>query len=271
MLGIWKLGSVILVLSNSCEFIDGKRKKSTRRLRNLNIFKTDFFDEEGAPQPGYTFGMVRELDGSWVGNEKFKYEGITNNYCSVARFDPRVPLGGGMGTWDGRYVGDDGDGSSCATIGVDPVAGGVNNSRWFSNLDLGEVYHYVFEQMQCLSGPACEYDVTESGILPGYKVAAKGCGAHLKTDITNDDMYWCELYQSNLMYNEITNSTELVVVLTYQSYSGGYNNYTCPQRVTYNVSDLEADDDAEGAALFVHQNSYTTDVYDSSNWDCELE
>lgn len=137
-------------------------------------------------------------------------------------------------------------------------------------MDPNEAYILQIEEKTCLPESKCDYDVLSSGDFEDFEVTAKACGAHLKKDQINDNSYSCELYQTNLLYNANTNEIKSVVVLTYSSYEGGYDNYNCPDRPTFSNTELLADENAEGIAQFVLVADFSYQVAnpDVTTWNC---
>jgi len=227
-----------------------KKQKTAGKKNNDNI------------QEGFEAGMTKEIAGSWVGDEKFKYEGAVLNYCSHAIFNPTNDKN--YLTWNAAYL-DDTDGS-CKGIGLDPLNGTIN-AGWYPMVDPNEAYILKIEQKKCLEIPECNYDIFSSGDFAGFKLISKACGAHLKKDKINNNSFSCELYQTNLLKNA-ENVMKLVVILTYTSYQDGYDNYVCPLKPTYSKDDFIADSNAEGMAQFVLQAGFDNSWQNTTAWDC---
>jgi hypothetical protein len=153
-------------------------------------------------------------------------------------------------------------------MGVDPKEGSVNNEDYFTDIFYPEESYVLrLDYKSCLVAPDCSYDVTTSEGYEDYEVVASSCGAHLKEDLLNA-YFSCELYQVNKVQKKDGTGDPLdVVILTYTSYYGGYGNFSCPGKPTYDLEEFVADPVAEGTARFVLQSSYGEGV-NSSDWEC---
>jgi len=264
---------VLLAINNEISVVNAKSSKATKLPKASKGSKSAKKIEEPTPQEGFEFGMAKEIEGLWVGEERWSNSTLEDrpydiiyNYCSRALFNPTN--GKNLLTWEAAYL-DDTDGS-CENLNVDPLSGTVNGDLWFASLDPNAAFILQIEEKKCLPESKCDYDVLSSGDFADFEVTAKACGAHLKRDQIYDNYYSCELYQTNLLYNANTNETKSVVVLTYTSFEGGYDNYICPERPTFSNTELLADGNAEGIAQFVLQRdfSYQEANPDVTAWDC---
>jgi len=214
---------------------------------------------------GFEDGMAAEIAGLWVGEEKYKDGEIVYNYCSRALFQPSEY--GNYLTWHGYYLGFENE--TCADIGVNPMTGGVDNPTYFTDsYDPEESYVLRLDKKVCLLESDCTYDVTTSDSFADYELMESSCGAHLKRDLMSE-YYSCELYQVNQIKNKGDGTEELVVILTYSHFTGGYNNFSCSDKPTYDMDEFLSDPIAEGTARFVLQSGYDTNTNSTfMDWEC---
>lgn len=57
--------------------------------------------EQPKPQEGFEMGMTKEIEGLWVGEEKFKDDSVIYDYCSRALFNPTNEKN--FLTWNAAY------------------------------------------------------------------------------------------------------------------------------------------------------------------------
>ena len=97
---------------------------------------------------------------------------------------------------------------------------------------------------------------------------AKSCGVHLKKENLLSGGFDCELYQINRVEAKDGGSTLDVAVLTYGSmWTGGFRNFTCPNKPTYDLDDLMEDPNGQGTTLMVLQSGYGSGV-NLTDWEC---
>jgi len=161
-------------------------------------------------------------------------------------------------------VGDEGEAENCEDVGVDALAKTIDGS-WLPLLEPSEAFIQQIKQKSCLDPMYCNYDV--AGEFPGYTSVATACGTHLAEDNFRPDEYACEHYLTTLIENE-AGDQELVMVLSYYTYLGGFSNTTCPSMPTFNENDFEYDPNMAGMTRFVLQANDLTDSFDTAGWDC---
>lgn len=209
---------------------------------------------------GFESGMSNDIAGLWVGEEKWKNDGI-HTYCSSATFLTKDS--GSYSTLDVLYLGNETE--TCEDMGISPKTGGVDNPEFFTLYDPNEHYFHRVEYKTCLAEEDCTYDVTTSEGFEDYEVVASSCGAHLEQGVVND-WYSCELYQvSRLQKKDSPGETIDVAVLTYSSFEGGFANFACPNKPTYDLEEVNEDPLAQGTTRFVLQSG---GVSDTSEWEC---
>ena len=106
-------------------------------------------------------------------------------------------------------------------------------------------------------------------LIPCFRHLQPSCHGFidvLHTRSFREDEFSCELYQTNLV-EDANGNDEVVVVLTYLTYTGGYDNFRCPEKPTFDLDQLKGDPDADGMTLFVLQNGLP-ETSDPTTWDC---
>jgi len=229
-------------------------------------------------QPGYECGMAAEMNGYWVGEDKYRDSNQTacpgeSSYCSTALFDPRGMPPQNYFTFLSAYIGE-GYEMGCMDVGVNSNTGDVNGP-WLRELDPNLNYIVQVEQKKCLPKEQCPYNVvTESGLYDDYIILEQACISHLEVDrLTN--LFQCEQYQINLL-QKIDDPDDLLVVgvLSYSlGVEGGYGNVVCPSQPTFDTNILETDPNMDGILLVVKQSNIgePVDVTNTTNWECKVD
>jgi len=244
-----------------------KKKKSEAPSSAPSSVPTSFL------QPDYDFGMFKEIEGFWVGEEKFANEecGGPFDYCSTAIFDPRGEVEPeNFLIFQSAFIGETGSSSCLADAGVNPVTGDIN-SNWFRKVD---PFNYILqiEQKECLAKEECTYDVVEqSGFFDDYTILEQSCGSHLKVDRTTG-LNNCELFQVNLLEENTTKDLLVVNVLSYSGGVAGYGNIVCPIEPTFSLDTLASDENMDGILLFVKQGCIGENctVTSTDDWECTI-
>lgn len=151
-------------------------------------------------------------------------------------------------------------------MGVDPKTGDVNSTDYFTDKFYPEESYVLrVDYKACLLETDCSYDLTTSDEYSDYEVIASACGAHLKEDLLQA-YFSCELYQINtIQKKDGTEDPMDVVILTYSSFEGGYENLSCPNKPTFDEDEFLSDPIAEGMTRFIKQSSYEGN---STDFEC---
>lgn len=106
---------VLLAINEELSVVNAKSSKGTKLPKVSKGSKSAKKIKERTPQEGFEFGMAKEMEGLWSGEERWSnntledrpYD-IISNYCSKALFNPTN--GKNFLTWEAAYL-DDTDGS----------------------------------------------------------------------------------------------------------------------------------------------------------------
>ena len=155
---------------------------------------------------------------------------------------------------------------------MNPLTGAVNNSQFYTT----ETENYLLGvgYKACLTEADCDYDVTTAEGFEDYNVVAKSCGVHLKENFLSGG-YDCELYQINRVEKVAEDGaveTLDVAILTYGDvWTGGFANFSCPQKPTYDFEELTEDESLLGTTLFVKQIGYAPFALSNlTDWECTV-
>lgn len=237
---------VVLV---SIKFVDGQQS-----------WPKDFTNAD--VQEGYVMGMATELQGLWLGDEKYMEEdGTVNPYCSRAIFHPDGYL-----TWEGTN-------STCKDVNINQKFGTVKGN-WFEKVQLPS-YLLKIRQRRCLPADMCDVDVTKRSsrdkgdiVYGGWNLEAKACGESLKDDFLYEETYSCEQYQVSLISKTLEGKMhyKIVSTLSYKYFYDGWENANCTSKPSFKADSIA--DIYEGSARFVLQSGFETDLTNPCNWDC---
>lgn len=202
--------------------------------------------------------------GTYVGTEKYIYEGEEYLYCSKTIFSNEERK---------KFMFWLSNPGSCEKAGVNQVTGEITGD-WFGNIDVNEIYIEQVKSTKCIPAEDCNPDLLmeNSDMKENYKIKAVSCGTQHKFDLPRE-FYFCDVWQVALLQkNDLENDLPeemIVMTVTYGDTFLDLKNPNCPKTPVYSQSDIEKDYFAAGSAQFILQGNITernaTNVCD---WDC---